>query len=76
MRKDSGCEAASARPLLVVIRQKALQRRPRLDQRAVHAEVLVGNPAVAPAQLDDLGEEQVGYGMGEQAILVRLAAWL
>jgi len=31
---------------------------------------------VAPAQLDDLGEEQVGYGMGEQAILVRPAAWL
>ena len=34
-------------------------RRPRLNERPVHAEVFVGDPIVMPGQLNHGGEEQV-----------------
>ena len=54
----------------LVFGPEALEAGPRLDQRDIHAEVLVAQPAAGPCQLHHLGEEDFGRGLAEQARLV------
>ena len=49
---------------------EAFQAGPGVDQRAVHGEVRVADPAVFAGQLDDAGEEDLGRLVREEAVLV------
>src|SRR5512133_3844410 len=55
---------------LLALRPEALQARPRLDERAVHREVLVAHEAGAASRLHDLGEELRRHFMFEQSLPV------
>ena len=55
---------------LLVPRAKALDRRPRLDQRAVHCEVLVAHQARSARLVHDGDEERAGHIVLQQAVPV------
>ncbi len=60
--------ARSLRRLL--LRAKTLHARPSFDQRPIHAEVLVAEPASGAGHFHDLGKENIRRGMTEQPLLV------
>lgn len=61
---------AASGALLLFLRAEALQRGPRFNQRAIDAEVVAGDPAMPASQVHDLGEEQIGHLVSQQASLV------
>ena len=63
---------ATTRPLIVgaVLRPKALLARPRLNQRAVDREVLLGQQPTAIGQAQHLGKEAFHHLMRQQPVAI------
>ena len=53
-----------------VLADKALETRPRLDERAIRGEMRVARPPFLPREVIDFGEEELGHGGGEDALVV------
>jgi len=53
-----------------VLADKALQARPRFNQRAVSGEVFIAGPAFLPAQVIDFEEEELGHVGGKDPVVV------
>jgi hypothetical protein len=61
---------AVTRPLIRALFLEALQRRPRLNQRRIHREVLIANPTLGLREPHDLSKEQVRHLVLQQPRLV------
>lgn len=61
---------AAAPPGRLALRPEALQRGPRLDERAIDAEVIIGDPPVMPGQFHHRGKEQIRHRVLQEPLLV------